>query len=100
MLGVKNEQDIESPCNLGVRLEVEVGLLGIHHVKEIFNITKILIGWDNWFTSTMSVASSCDSRSTSENSVNVLVSFLLILINISSDISGVTLRIELTHTSN
>jgi len=48
----------------------------------------------------MSVASSSDSRGTSQNSVDMFISLLLILVDVSSDISWVALWIERTHGSN
>jgi hypothetical protein len=94
MFCVKNEEDLKSTDNLGVGLVVIVGLMLVHHVQEVLNISKIFLGLVKSLTNTVTVASCSNSWCTSKNSVNMLVAFLLALVNVSTDIGWVGLRVE------
>ena len=100
MLGMEDEENIKSSGDLWVRLEVQVCLLSIHHVKEILNVPKVFVWRNNWLSDSVSVTSGSNSWSASQNSVDMLVSLLLILVNVGAYVSRVALRIEGTHGCN
>jgi len=94
VLSMEDEQNIESFDNLGVRPVVRVGRRLVHHVKEVFNVTKVFLRLVNRLTGFVSVAGSSDGGGTSEHSVNVLVSLLLGVVDVGSNVSGVSFGVE------
>lgn len=100
VLSVEDEQDIKSFHNLGVGEVVLVGGGLVHHVEEVFNVTKVFLRLVDRLSSSVSVASSSDSGGHSKNSVNVFVSLLLGVVNVSSNVGGVSLGVERTKSSH
>jgi hypothetical protein len=97
---VKNEEDFKSTDDLGMRLVVIVSLMLVHHVQEVLNISKIFLRLVKSQTDTVTVASGSDCWCASKNSVNMLVAFLLALVNVSTDIGWVGLRVKRGHCGN
>lgn len=100
VLSVEDEQDIKSFHDLGVGEVVLVGGRLVHHVEEVFDVTKVFLRLVNRLSSSVSVASSSDSGGHSKNSVNVFVSFLLGVVNVSSNVGGVSFGVERTKSSH
>lgn len=100
MLCVQNEKNVQCPNNLGMRLVVVIGDLRVHHVQKVLNVPKISIGRNDGLADPVSIACGSDCWSTTQNSINVLVSLDRVLIDICTDISWVTLWIERTHGCN
>lgn len=100
VLSVEDEQDIKGSGNFGVGEVVRVRGGLIHHVKEVLNVTKVLLGLVDRLSSSVSVAGSSDGWGTSKDSVNVLVSFFLGVVDVSSNVSRVSFRVERTESSH
>lgn len=100
VLSVQNEKDVNCSDNLGVRFEVSVRRALVQHVQEVFNIAQVFFRLDNWETSSVAVACSSNSGCTSENSVDMFVSFLLGVIDVSTNISWVSFRVERAQSSH
>lgn len=81
MLCMENEKDFQGPDQLRMRFE-GVLIESIKHIKEVFDISQILMRYIVLSTDSMPVGVSSDSRSYSKHSVDLLISEILILINI------------------
>lgn len=100
MLCVQNEQDIESADDLRMWAVVVIGDLRIHHVQEIFDITQASVWRYDGLADSVSVACSGNRRGTAQNTINMLVPFLRILVDVGTNVRWVALRIERAHGSN
>ena len=100
VLSVKNKQDIESSNNLWVWSIVFISDFSVHHIKEIFDVSKVFIWWNNCFSNSVSITGSSDERSASEDSIDMFVSFLKVLVNVSTNIGWVGLWEERAHASD
>lgn len=94
VFSVKNEEDLKSSDNLRVRSVVLVSDMSVHHVEEILNITKIFIWLINGKTYFVSIAGSSDCGGATKDSVNMLVSFLFVVVDIGTNIGRVGFRVE------
>lgn len=94
MLSVQDEEDFKSSDKLGVGSVILISGLLVHHVEEILDIAQVLIWLIYGKASLVSVAGSSYGGSASQYSVNMLVSFLLWLVDIGPDQGGVGLRVE------
>ena len=97
VLSVEDEQDFEDLHDFGVGSEVSVGRGSIHHVQEVLNVAKVLLGGNNGLSNSVTVASSSNGGSASEHSVDVLVSLLTRVVDFGTDVGGVGLRVERGH---
>ena len=100
VLSMEDEKNIKSSNNLGVGHVVGIRRRFIHHVKEVFDVTKVFLRLVDGLSSLVSVASGSNSRGASEDSVDVLVSFLLSVINVSTDVSRVSFGVERRKSSH
>jgi len=94
VLSMEDEKNIKCSDNLRVSHVVGIGGRLVHHVQEVFNVTKVFFRFVNWLSCLVSVACSSDSGGTSENSVNVLVSLLLSVVDVSTDVGRVSFGVE------
>ena len=100
VLGVQDEQNLDSLDDLGVRAVVDISGKSVHHVKEVLNVTKVLLGSNDWFSHSVTVASSCDSWGAANDSVDMLVSLLTSLVDVGTDVGRVSLGVEGAHSSH
>ena len=100
MLSMENEKDIECLDDLWMWSVVGILLLSIHHVQEVLDVSEVFIWWNDWLTNSMSVACGGDGWGTSQNSVNVLVPLLLVLVDIGTDVGWVGLGVVGTQRSD
>jgi hypothetical protein len=100
VLGMEDEKNIKGSDNLGVGHVVGIGRRLIHHVEEVFDVTKVFLRFVNRLSGLVSVACGSDSGGTSEDSVNVLVSLLLSVVDVSTNVGGVSLGVERAQSSH
>lgn len=100
VFSVQNEKNVDGTNDLGVNSEVLIVGVLVHHVEEVLSVAEILIGGINSLTSAVTVAGSSDSGSASEDTVDVLVSLLAGLVNVSSNVGRVGLGVEGGHSSH
>ena len=100
VLGVQNEEDVDSSNNLGVRSEVSVRRALVQHVQEVLNIAQVFFRLDNRKTSSVAVACSSNGRCASKHSVDMFVSLLLSVIDVCTNISWVSFGVERAQSSH
>ena len=100
MLGMKNKEDFQSSGDLRVRLVLSISDVFVHHKEEVLDVTKVFIWLVNWQTKSMSVASSRQSWSTTQDSVDVLVSFPCFLVDVSTNVCWVGFWVESRHSGH
>ena len=97
VLGVEDEKNLDGLDDLGVGSVVGITGVSIHHVEEVLNVAKVLLGRDDRLADTVTVAGSGDSWGAADNTVDVLVSLLTGLVDVSSNVGWVGLGVEGGH---
>ena len=100
VLGVENEQNIESLHDFRVNSVVGVSGLLIHHVHEVFNIAKVLLGLGKLLAELVTIAVGSQGGGRSNQSVDVLISLLLQVVDLGAVEGRVSLWVERGHSSN
>ena len=83
-----------------MRSEVGVGRQGVHHVQEVLDVAKVLLGWNNGLANPVPVTGGGDGWGASDHAVDVLVTLLPGLVDVSSHIGRVGFGIETGHGSH
>ena len=93
VLSVKDKEDIQSASDLWVWFVFRL-IESIEHIKEVFNISKVFLWLIVASSNTMSVGIGCEGWDITEQSVNLLVSDFLVIINFLSSESRVCLGMQ------
>jgi hypothetical protein len=97
VLGVEDKEDFNGAHDLGVHTEVLIIRVFVHHVEEVLDVAKVLLGRVDLLADTVAVAGSSDGRGAAHHAVDVLVALLTSLVDIGTDVSGVGLGVEGAH---
>ena len=93
VFSVKDEEDLECPDEFGVGLEV-VFIELIHHVEEVLDISCFLMRLVVLSPNTVSVGVGSDGRHSSQQSIDLFVPHLLVLVDRLPDQAGVLLGVK------
>lgn len=92
VFSMQDEELFKSILDLGVGGELVLGT--VHHLQEVFDVSKFKVSGKGLFTFVNTVASSGNRGSYSKDSVDVDVSFLLGAIDILTNEGWVSLGVE------
>lgn len=92
MFSVKNEEDLESSDQLGMRFKLPF-IESIQHEQEIFNVAHMFVGDVVLSSNSMPVRISSDGWSYTQHTINLFIPELLVLVNLFTSKSRVSLRL-------
>ena len=97
VLSVQDEKNLNSTDDLGLHAEILVLWVLVHHVKEVLNVAKVVLGWVDFLAVGVTVASGSNCGGTAENADDMFIADLALVVDITTFVGRVGLRVELAH---